>query len=134
MKSVLYILFVMILFSYKSQAQSFKFQGNWSSSTSRTQFTLKLLQTNTLIRGTHTSVQLNGNRIDASLDHTDITIKGVVVKNSINEAIVTFRSGYSNKFGVAKLTRKNATTIKWQIIEKPSGEYHIPDIAILRKE
>lgn len=131
MKKALYILLTLLLIDYKIKAQTFNFSGNWHHSTSRTQFTLKLLQTGMLLKGTHASVLAAGNRIDASLDSTDITINGVLTSNS-NVAIVTFRSSYSNTIGKAKLTH-TPVEIKWEIIQKPLGEYHIPDKGILRK-
>lgn len=133
MKNILYILFVMLLFSCKSKVKTFSFQGTWSNSTTRTQFVLKLLQTDTVLIGNHYAVQLAGNRIDSSLDDADITINGIV-NITLEEATVTFTSGYSGTSGTAKITKHSPTEIKWEIIQKPTGEYYIPNVAILREE
>ncbi|QEK52447.1 hypothetical protein FYC62_12885 [Pedobacter aquae] len=112
--------------------QSINLQGVWRDSTSRTDFILNLNQNGFNLSGNHISIQQNGKKIDAPDDPNMVTITGVI--NNQTEIIVNFISQFSNTSGTAKITIINAAEIKWEIINKPSGEYYIPILCILKKE
>jgi len=110
----------------------FNFSGSWISETETSAFNLSLSQSNGRITGSHCSVQMAGDRIDCILDKSEKSLMGSVQNNS--SIIVSFKSNYSGKSGTAKIIRINDSTINWQILIEPKGEYYIPKHSILRKE
>ncbi|MDR7211866.1 hypothetical protein [Flavobacterium piscis] len=115
------------------QAQIANFQGKWKiSSTDTDEFILTLNQNNSVLTGSHISVQLNGDKIDSTLDTTDISINGNVSSNT--QVLVTFTSAFSNTSGKATLTKISPTEIAWKIVTPPSGEYYFPKEVRLYKE
>jgi hypothetical protein len=115
----------------KKEQASHDFSGTWTYSTSNSEFILELLQNSTDITGTHCSVMQGGNRIDCSDDEV-LSIKGFL-KNQKN-IVVDFKSFYSGTNGKATIRKINNSTIEWKIIEKPAGEFHIPESVILKKQ
>ena len=105
--------------------------GKWGHTRARSDFGISLNQKNTSITGAHSSVQQNGDRIDAARDG-EITIKGKV--NAAGVATVSFMSDYCNKRGKATIRKINSTQIEWKIITRPAGIYYIPDIDTLTRE
>ena len=126
------LVYVILLCSVACNAQRVNFQGTWQYTATGTEFTLNLIQKGSALSGYHYAVWLNGNRIDASADSTDIIISGNI--NPSNEALIIFRSSYSNTKGKVRLTKLSPSKIKWEIVKRPSGEYYLPDVAILVKQ
>lgn len=133
MKASFYLMTLYLFISGNVRAQTPNFQGIWRGSTAKSEFILNLIQFKNTLSGSHTSIELNGNKIDSSLDDTDITIKGVV-NPKLKQAVVTFTSSFNNSAGKAKITQVSTTEIKWMMIQKPAGEYYIPQEAILKKQ
>jgi hypothetical protein len=126
------IFMILCYFSTKNvQAQSTALDGIWKDSTDNSGFVINLKQEGTKIEGTHISIQYNGEKVDAPFELSDITIQGKI--DSISEASVSFKSAYSETSGIAKISLLGNGKVKWKIISFPSGEYHIPNEAILER-
>ena len=97
----------------------------------RSLFSLTLEQHDTVITGSHCSVMLGGNRIDAAFPG-DTTISGVVKKDS--SLMVTVKSGYSAATGTAKIKFVGKDSIYFEFITTPNDEYWIPDKVTLVKQ
>lgn len=105
--------------------------GDWEHGRSGSYFGISLNQKNTSITGSHTSVEENGDRIDAAFER-EITIRGKL--NEVGVATVSFTSAYCNKSGRATIRRISSTQIEWKIITPPNGDYYIPNIDTLTRE
>lgn len=132
LKSVAYFCLVAFLLAFRSGNTVPNFTGNWHTETANASFDLDLTQTKNALRGSHCSVQNGGNKIDCVLDETDISITGIVGNSST--VTVTFTSQFSQKKGSAKITKMNDSTIVWQIVTKPQGEFYLPNQATLKKQ
>ena len=131
-KIFLATLLVIVLFAFKSINVTTNFSGKWHAETTNSTFDLNLSQTNDKLSGSHCSVQMNGSKIDCVLEDTDISLSGIVGNSSSVD--VTFTSQISQKSGTARITKLNDTTIDWQIITKPQGEFQIPNHITLTKQ
>lgn len=77
-------------------------------------------------KGRYCSVYYNGNRIDCSVDDNDHGIYLNKVSNNVFEG--SFKSFYSGTTGKMRLEYLPVTNkIKITILEKPKGEYYLPD-------
>lgn len=132
LKSVAYFCLVSCLFSFRSGNAVPNFSGKWHTESANASFDLDLTQTKNALRGSHCSVQNGGNKIDCTLDETDISITGIVGNSST--VTVTFTSQFSQKNGSAKITKMNDSTIVWQIVTKPQGEFYLPTHTTLKKQ
>ena len=97
----------------------------------RSLFSLTLEQHDSVITGSHCSVMLGGNRIDAAVPG-DTTISGVVKKDS--SLMVTVKSGYSAATGTAKIKFVGKDSIYFEFITTPNDEYWIPNKVTLVKQ
>lgn len=131
-KLITLVIFAFILFSFTENNILSDYSGKWQSESANSSFELNLIQTNEKVRGSHCSVQLNGNRIDCFFEDTDITIFGDA--DNSDSIRVTFISQMSQKFGIAKIKRLNNTSIEWEILTKPQGEFYLPNKIILTKQ
>ncbi|MGB4724986.1 MAG: hypothetical protein WBH12_06785 [Sediminibacterium sp.] len=131
-KLITIVIFAFILFSFTENNILSDYSGKWQSESANSSFELNLIQTNEKVRGSHCSVQLNGNRIDCFFEDTDITIFGDA--DNSDSIRVTFISQISQKSGIAKIKRLNTTSIEWEILTKPQGEFYLPNKIILTKQ
>lgn len=132
LKSLAFLSLVLLLLSFRSGKSVPNFSGKWHTETANASFDLHLTQTKDVLRGSHCSVQNGGNKIDCVLDETDISITGIVGNSST--VTVTFTSQFSQKKGSAKITKMNDSTIVWQIVTKPQGEFYLPTHTTLKKQ
>jgi len=134
MKTKLLAIFCILslLVAFKSTNNIADFSGKWHMETSNSSFDLNLTQSNTTLSGSHCSVQMNGDKVDCVLDDTDVSLSGNIDNSSV--VVVTFTSQISQKTGTAKITKINDTSIEWEIITKPKGEYQIPNHTTLTKQ
>lgn len=119
---------VLFVFTIGTNAQQF-FNGEWSFTSGRVSFNLKIIQTNDSIKGNHCSVFNNGEAIDCA-DIGDITFTGKAFGDS---TIVDFISTFSLAYGKASIKRINDNSILWEIVLKPQAIFYIPDKVILSK-
>ncbi len=103
---------------------TFSLDGHWVDQTSG--FTLDLYQDWKNIYGQHLMVAENGNKIDSLEDSINGMLNGQV-------ATVAFRSSFSEQPGTAEITYVDVNTIHWKIITPPTGEFYLPDEAILNR-
>jgi hypothetical protein len=123
---------IIVLFSlltFLNCSSQTDYSGVWHWTSTRSTFTLTLIQKQDSLLGYHCAVAQNGNRIDCP-DKSETTIRGIILKDS---AIVTFRSTYSRKDGTAIIKKTDANSIFWKINKPPSGEFFLPDNAILTR-
>ena len=132
LKSLAFFSLVSILLAFRSGNTVPNFTGIWHTETANASFDLHLTQNKNALRGLHCSVQNGGNKTDCVLDDTDISITGIVGNSST--VTVTFISQFSQKKGSAKITKMNDSTIEWQIVTKPQGEFYLPNQATLKKQ
>src|ERR1700748_1447578 len=109
------------------------FNGKWFHEAGTSSFELDLIQgvSNSPIIGSYCSVQQNGNFIDCAHPATARNLTGIVNDST---AIVTFKSGYCNCWGMAIIKKTDETHLAWKITQAPQGIYHIPMIDTLTKE
>ena len=132
LKSLTYFCLVLLLLSFRAGNAVPNFSGKWHTESANASFDLHLTQTKNVLRGSHCSVQNDGNKTDCVLDDIDISITGIVGNSST--VTVTFTSQFSQKKGSAKITKMNDSTIVWQIVTKPQGEFYLPNQATLKKQ
>jgi hypothetical protein len=126
------ILFIsIVIVGFKSNFNIPDFSGNWHAETATSEFNLNLSQIKNKLSGSHCSVQMNGKKIDCVDDDTELSLFGTIENSST--VLVIFTSQFSLKKGTATIKKLSDTTIEWQIVTKPSGEYHIPNRITLKK-
>ncbi len=135
-KIIIIILGIVLIFVFaqvfaKNNAST-DFEGRWSYSTESSAFTLFLNQNGNTLNGTHISTMLNGDKIDANVNSSQLSISGTLIDPST--ADVDFKSYYSFLSGKATIKKLSDTQIEWVITQKPQGEYFIPDSVILTKQ
>lgn len=130
-KLIVTLLISSLLLAFKFINNIPDFSGKWHAETVTSSFDLNLSQIENKLNGSHCSVQMSGNKVDCVLDDTDLSLSGIIENPST--VLVTFTSQICQKKGTAKISKINDTTIDWQIITKPNGEYQIPDHITLKK-
>lgn len=124
------VLIISIVASFFVLMGEQNYEGKWLYQDSDTSFSLKLQQKDSVVTGSHCSVMLGGNRIDEAFDDEE-SVKGTVRDKVL---FVSIKSGYGLGTGRAKLTPVGQDSLYFEFIEKPEGEYWIPDRVILVKE
>ena len=131
-KILLLLLCTTALVSFSAIMPARDFSGKWHAETANTSFDLNLTQVKGRVSGSHCSIQLGGSKVDCVLKDSDVTITGVA--NNSASVHVTFISQFSQKPGKATITKMNDSTIQWEIINKPNGEFYIPSQMVLKKD
>ena len=131
-KILLLLLSATALVSNSAIKSTTDFSGKWHAETANTSFDIKLIQVKGRVSGSHCSIQLGGSKVDCVLKDSDVTITGVA--NNSASVHVTFISQFSQKPGKATITKMNDSTIQWEIINKPNGEFYIPSQMVLKKD
>lgn len=126
------IFIMIILVAFASNEVIPNFSGKWHAEASSISFDLSIYQKGNSLSGFHCSVMNNGDKIDCVFDETDLSLSGIV-GDSLT-VLVTFKSQASLKTGTAKISKLNDTTIRWRIIRKPNGLFHIPEEITLKRE
>lgn len=83
-----------------------------------------------ILEGYYCAVARNGGKIDCT---TDKEINITEVKKEDEGYLVSFKSFFGAKDGVAKISIKN-DKVFWQVIKKPIGEFYCPLEAYLTKK
>ena len=131
-KILLLVLFVTALVSFSANKPFTNFSGKWHAESANASFDLKLSQIKGRVSGSHCAIQLGGYKIDCVIKDSDVTITGTA--NNSGSLHVTFISQFSQKTGTATITKINDSTIQWEIINKPNGEFYIPSQMVLKKD
>lgn len=108
------------------------FNGTWGYTTENSQFDLILTQNANVLTGSHCSAMLSGNKSDCGIEASDLSISAIVSDPII--VTVNFKSYFSGLSGRATISKLSDTQIKWTIIEKPKGEYYLPEVVTLIKK
>ena len=104
------------------------YEGEWVYESSSTLFSLTLYQEGTIVKGAHSSIMLNGSRIDEAMDD-EMTLQGSIENG---ELIASIRSAYSGATGKARLSVVGQDSIYFEFVERPE-ECWIPDKVVLTK-
>jgi hypothetical protein len=108
------------------------FCGNWrwEKNDEKHDFTIQILQRDTVLFGKHCYILDAGNKMDCSKNNNDFSFKfNFTTSDSI---IFRIKSYYSNDSGKVCLTIKG-DKLYWKLIQKPKEEYYLPREAILIK-
>lgn len=127
MKKIILVLFYLIANIISGQEKQANITGTWSYETSYTDLSIDITQKKSSIEGNICSFMQNGNRIDCGDNNN---LKGLISNNIIH---CVFQSFYGGGTGKATITILPDGKLKWEITQKPKGEYYIPDKAVLNK-
>jgi hypothetical protein len=130
-KFLLTLFFATVFLSFRANDNYTDFSGKWHAETATASFDLNLTQIKGRVSGSHCAVQMGGQKIDCTIKDNDVTIIGNA--NNSTSVKVTFISQFSQKKGMATITKMNDSTVEWQIITKPKGEYYLPNKMVLTK-
>ena len=131
MRSLFTVFFLSIFISLSTPAaDKSEFAGSWDYSVSDVfAFSLDLTQSGDRIEGYHIAIARSGKRVDAILPNEDKpSITGNVASGV---ASISFRSGYSDATGTAKLTRKGKKLL-WKITGS-TGAHYLPISCVLHR-
>ena len=131
-KILLLLLLAAALVSFSAIKTFTNFSVKWHAETGNVSFDLNLTQIKERVSGSHCAIQLGGYKIDCVIKDSDVTITGTA--NNSGSLHVTFISQFSQKTGTATITKINDSTIQWEIINKPNGEFYIPSQMLLKKD
>lgn len=134
MKRYNFILIVLFLFyscnSSGQQKCSICGDWKWEKNDETRDFTLQILQQDSIIVGKHCYILDSGNKMDCSPENDDFSFKAEIP--STDSLTFKIRSYYSNESGIVSLKYMNGK-IYWKLKQLPKGEFYLPREAILIK-
>ena len=102
-------------------------EWKWEKNDEKHDFTLQILQHDSIIEGKHCYVLDAGNKMDCSTAIDDFSFKFEIPRN--DSLTFKIRSYYSNEFGTASIKYLDGK-IYWRLLQLPKGEYYLPREAV----
>ncbi|RPH29517.1 MAG: hypothetical protein EHM93_17230 [Bacteroidales bacterium] len=124
--------FLLIYSCNSSGQQKCSFCGNWKweKNDEKHDFTLQILQKDTIVVGKHCYILNAGSKMDCSDNDNVFSFK--FKPSNTDSLVLGIRSYYSNQVGQISLKYKNGK-IYWKLVKAPKGEYYLPREAVLTK-
>lgn len=126
------IFLILLMISLPVCAQDITGSWSWNSDDGEAHFNLELKKENDQFTGSHCGVFHNGDKIDCSEGtETEASVKVVQIAENMFEGSIA--SGYSPTTGKVRLKYDpEEQSLRFQLIEKPSGIFYLPTEITLR--